>query len=403
MTDTRDRLLPTEVLFEGAFPRLSRRLRFGIVGGGRIAVIQAMGARLSDRWEMVAGALSSDPVTAKARGADWFLPDERCFATYEEMATIEAERPDGIDAVVITTPNDGHYGAARAFLEAGIDVLCDKPLTNDLSEAIELLHLARKTGLVFCVAHAFTSFPMVRQAREMVQGGVIGQVNQIHTEYMQDWMTTDATAAAPHVKWRLDPAKTGLTSCTGDIGTHAHHMASFVSGLELTHLRAELHVCGLPKTLDDTVMMMTRYADDIPGTLLATRVAPGNRGGLRLRIYGSLGGIEWDHEKPEFLKVNIFGKPDQILSRGQGDGIGPGVERFVRLSRGNSEGWIEAWANLYTEFALAVAARRDGIVLPEDWLLYPRVEDGARGVRFIEAAVESHKAGGAWGNCQLEL
>jgi predicted dehydrogenase len=230
----------------------------------------------------------------------------------------------------------------------------------------------------------------------MVQAGLIGRVNQIHVEFMQDWMVPDDVVEAEHVKWRLDPAKSGATSCTGDIATHAHHLASFVSGLEMTGLRAEMHVCGSPKALEDTVMMMTRYAGGIPGTLIATRLASGNRGGLRVRVYGSEGGIEWDLEKPDYLKYNRYGDPDAVLSRGQGSGLTPRVERFVRLARGFSEGVIEAWANLYMEFAMAVAARRDGIKTPPDWLAFPTVEDGARGVRFVDAAVQSHRAGGAW-------
>ena len=396
-----DRLLPTDLDFEGAFPHLSRRLRIGIVGGGRIAVIQAMAARLSDRWEVAAGALSSDPQLAKTRGAQWYLPQDRCYSSYKEMAEVEAQRPDGIDAVMITTPNHVHYDAARTFLKAGIDVLCDKPLTNDYSEAVDLVRLTRETGLVFGVCYTMASFPMVCQAREMVRNGAIGKVNQIHVEFMQDWMIPDDIGEADHVKWRLDPARAGATSCTGDIGTHAHHIATFVSGLEMTHLRAEMYVCGAPKALEDTVMMMTRFAGDVPGTLIATRIASGNRAGLRLRVFGSAGGIEWDLEKPEFLKFNRYGESDRILSRGPGHGIHLDVERFVRLARGFSEGMIEAWGNLYTEFAMAVAARRDGVPPPPEWLKYPTVEQGAQGVRFVDAAVESHKAGGAWMDCRL--
>jgi len=396
-----EKLLPDDLTFNGSFPGLSRRLRIGIVGGGRISVTQAMAARLSNYWEVVAGALSSDPEKAKARGSEWYLPTDRCYSSFEDMARIEAQRPDGIDAVMITTPNHVHYNAARCFLNAGIDVLCDKPLTNDMTEATDLVRLARESGLVFGVCYTMASFPMVRQAREMVKIGLIGDVCQIHVEFMQDWMIPDEVGEAEHVKWRLDPAKSGSTSCTGDIGTHAQHIASFVSGLELTHLRAEMHVCGAPKALEDTVIMMTRYADKIPGTLMATRIASGNRGGLRLRVFGSKGGLEWDLEHPESLKYNRYGEPDRVLTRGHGHEIYPSVERFVRLGRGFSEGVIEAWGNLYTEFAMAVAARRDGIDIPEQWLNYPGVEQGAQGVRFIDAAVESNQAGGTWVDCRF--
>ena len=216
---------------------------------------------------------------------------------------------------------------------------------------------------------------MIRQARDLVQDGGIGKINQIHVEFMQDWMVPDDVAEADHVKWRLDPKKSGSTSCTGDIATHAQHLATFVSGLEMTHLRAEMHVCGSPKPLEDTVIMMTKFSGNIPGTLIATRLASGNRGGLRLRVYGSKGGIEWDLENPEQLKFNKYGEPDQILTRCHGHGINSNVERFVRLGRGFSEGMIEAWSNLYIEFAMAVAARKDGTKIPDGWLSYPTVED----------------------------
>ncbi len=391
-----ERLLPPSVDFDGPFPRLSRRLRLGIVGGGRISATQAMAARLTDRWEVVAGALSSDPKKAKDRGADWRLGSDRCFASFEEMAAAEAARADGVDAVMITTPNHVHFAAAKAFLAAGIDVLCDKPLTNIAAEAEELVALAQRSGRVFGVGYAMSCFPMIRQAREIVRAGGIGEINQIHAEFLQDWMVPAEVAEAEHVKWRLDPAKSGATSCTGDIATHAAHLAFFVSGLDMTELRAEMHVCGAPKPLEDTVFMMTRFAGGVPGTLMATRLAPGNRGGLRLRVFGSEGGVEWDMENAERLKHSRFGEPDRILSRGHGHGVSPGVERLVRTGRGFPEGLIEAWANLYTEFALAVAARHDGIDVPSDWLGYPTVEQGAVGVRFIEATVRSHTDGGAW-------
>ena len=322
-------LLPNDISFEGPFPLLSRKLRIGIVGGGRIAVTQATAARLSNYWDIVAGALSSDPLHAKSRGKQWYLPEDRCYRSFEEMAKSESQLPDGVDAVMITTPNHLHFEAARTFLEAGIDVLCEKPLTNDLSEALDLVALSRKTGHVFGVCYVMASFPMVRQAREMVETGPIGKINQIHVEFLQDWMVPDDMGEADHVKWRLDPAQSGTTSCTGDIATHAHHIATFVSGLEMTHLRAEMYVCGAPKSLEDTVMMMTRFTGDVPGTLVATRLASGNRGGLRFRIFGSEGGIEWDLENPDVLTFNRYGEPDSTLSRGQGAGITPGVQRFT--------------------------------------------------------------------------
>lgn len=392
-------LLPQDLDFDGPFPRLSRRLRLGVVGGGRISGMQAMAARLTGRWNIVAGALSSDPAKAEARGADWFFSPDRCYTSFEYMAAGEAARADGIDAVMIATPNHAHFEAAKAFLSSGIDVLCDKPLANEVEQARDLHRLTKRTGQVFGVCYTMSCFPMIRQAQAIVADGGIGCINQIHVEFMQDWMVPEDVAEADHVKWRLDPAKSGVTSCVGDIGTHAAHLASFVSGLEMTDLRAEFHVCGAPKRLEDTAFMMTRYSGNVPGTLIATRLATGNRGGLRLRIFGSEGGLEWDLECCDRLKFNRYGEPDRIISRGQGHGVSQQVERLVRSGRGFPEGIIEAWGNLYSEFAMAVAARRDRVSPPEGWLGLPDVAAGVRGVEFIDAADRSNRDGGNWVSC----
>ena len=378
------------------FPGQTRRLRLGIVGGGRIAATQAMAVRLTDRFEIVAGALSSDPERARQKGRDWHLDPARCYASFAEMAEAEAGRADGIEAVMITTPNHLHFPAAKSFAEAGIHIMCYKPLTNEAGEADRLVLLVEQTGIMFTVGYVMSCFPMVRQAREIVASGQLGDINQIHVEFMQDWMTPPDSDKAEHVKWRLDPKASGPTSCTGDIGTHAAHLAGFVTGHRLTDVRAEFHVCGAPKPLEDTVFMSTRYDGRIPGTLMATRLAPGNRGGLRLRVFGSAGGLEWDLESCDQLKLNIFGRPDQTLSRGHGHGLSAATERLVRSGRGFPEGIIEAWANLYTEFAVAIAAQKDGVQLPYGYLNCPMVSDGAEGVRFIEAAAASHQQGSVW-------
>ena len=389
-------LLTETIDINGSFPRLSRRLRLGVIGGGRISKTQAMAARMTDRWEIVAGAFSSNPDKAKQASIEWHLPTDRCYASFEDLAEHESRRDDGVDAVMITTPNHVHFAAAEACLKSGIAVLCDKPLTTEISEAETLVALANTSDCVFGVSYVMSCFPMIRQAREIIAAGGIGKINQIHAEFMQDWMTPEEVASAPHVQWRLDPNKSGRTSCVGDIGTHAAHLASFTSLLPLTDIRADFHVCGAPKLLEDTFFASTKYNHDIPGTLMATRLAPGNRGGLRLRIFGSEGGLEWNLERCDQLKYNRFGHADQILSKGHGHSISPYVERLVNAARGFPEGIIEAWGNLYTEFAMAVAAKKDGIALPESWLGMPTVADGAKGVAFIEACVRSHEAGGQW-------
>ena len=391
-----ERLLPEAIDNNGPYPRLARRLRLGVVGGGRISATQAMAARMTGLWEIIAGALSSDPARARERGSEWRLAPERSYASFDEMARVECTLADGVDAVMITTPNNVHFPASRSFVRAGINVICDKPLTNSVDEADRLVDMADSTGCVFGVGYVMSCFPMIRQAREIVSAGGLGEINQIHVEFLQDWMIPEDAAKASHVKWRLDPEISGQTSCVGDIGTHAAHLASFVSGKALTDLKAEFHVCGAPKPLEDTVFMFTRHEGDIPGTLMATRLAPGKRGGLLLRIYGSRGGLEWDLENSEQLGFYRYGEPDRIITRGHGSGVSKATELLVRTGRGFPEGIIEAWANLYTEFAMAVAARHDGVEIPAGWTGFPGVSDGAAGVRFIAASVRSNQNGGTW-------
>ena len=226
------KLLSGKCAIGAPFPQQTRRLRLGIVGGGRISQTQAMAARLTDRWDIVAGALSSNSSKAAALGTQWHLDEERCYSDYTMMAKSESMRADGIDAVMITTPNHLHYDAAKAFIKAGIHVICEKPLTNHYSQAEELVALCHDHNVVFAVCYVMSAFPMIRQAREIMKDGTLGTINQIHAEFMQDWMVPDTSTDAPHVKWRLDPAQSGPTSCVGDIGTHAAHLAQFVSGLK---------------------------------------------------------------------------------------------------------------------------------------------------------------------------
>jgi predicted dehydrogenase len=389
-------LLPKKIVTNNEYPRLSRPLRLGIVGGGRIAKTQAMAAVMSGRWNIVAGALSSDQKKSKERGRDFNINADRCYDNFRSMAELEASKSEGIDAVMVTTPNHLHRDVATAFIAAGIDVICDKPLTNTVEDALDLEQQAEDSGLVFAVSYVMSCYPMVRQAREIVASGVLGQLNQIHVEFLQDWMVPEDIEENPHIKWRLDPARSGPTSCVGDIGTHAIHLAQFVSGLDLERLKADFHVCGAPKPLEDTAFMTLEFTNQVPGTLITSRLASGNRGGLRLRVFGELGGLEWDMENCERLKLNIFGKPDQVISRGNGHGVSASVERLVRTGRGFPEGLIEAWANLYTEFSVSVAARRDRRAIPPGLVAHPLISEGVRGVRFIEAAVASNEQGGAW-------
>ena len=389
-------ILSNKINLETSFPNFNRKLRLGIIGGGRIAEMQSMAARMTNRWDIVAGALSSDPKKNILLSNKWFLNSERVYSSYKEMAISETKRQDCVDAVMITTPNHLHLDCCKEFIEAGISIMCDKPLTNTVSDAQQLkAHLKDFKG-TFGVGYVMSCFPMVRQAKELISLGEIGAINQIHVEFFQDWMVTSELSDEPHVKWRLDPAKSGNTSCVGDIGTHACHLAQFVSGLSLTELRADFHVCGHPKKLEDTAFMSLKFENGIPGTLMVTRVASGNRGGLRLRIYGSKGGIEWDLEKCDFLRLNLHGKPDQVISRGHGHGISKTTQRLIRSSRGFPEGIIEAWGNLYTELAIAIAAQKDETALPDHLLQFPDFEEGFNGVKFNQAAYTSSINNGKW-------
>ena len=382
------------------FPTPSRRLRLGFVGGGQGALIgqvHANGARLSNRWDIVAGALSSNSERAKASGKDWLLADDRVYSDYREMARAEAAREDGIEAVSIVTPNHLHAPIAKAFMDVGIDVISDKPLTTTLEEALSLAKAQDDSGVVFGVTYAYSAHVMVRQAQAMVRGGDLGDIRQIHVEYFQDW-AMDITDQGDNAPWRLNVAQNGPSFTVGDIGTHAEHLARFVSGLRIEAVRADFHVTGQPKALEDTAFMQLRFEGGVPGTLMVSQTMAGSQCGLRLRVCGTKASLEWHQEQPEFLHLRAIGAPEQIISRGHGAGMSPATERLLRMPRGHPEALTDAWANLYLEFAVAIQARREGRELPTDFLAYPTIADGVDGMRFVEAAIKSNLTD-AWVSC----
>ncbi len=388
---------------KAAFPQAERRLRLGVVGGGQgsfIGKVHARGARLSNRWDVVAGALSSRPQVAKESGREWLFDEDRAYTDYRVMAEREAARPDGIDAVAIATPNNSHHAIAVAFMEKGIDVISDKPLTTTLNDALDLVRRQKETGLVFAVTYAYASSAMVRQARQMIREGALGTLKQVHVEYFQEWALTPPKDGGAGAQWRVDPAIVGPTFTTGDIGTHCHHLGAFVCGRPVTSVRAEFHTLGPEKPLEDTAFMHVRYEGDIPGTIMISQVAPGAHCGLRIRAFGDKASLEWNQEEPEVLHFRRFGEPARLLTRGEGAGIGIHAARFVHMPRGHPEALSDAWGNLYEEFAIAVEARRLGRTLPEGLLDYPTVTDGALGVKFIEAALASSQSGD-WADCRL--
>ncbi len=374
------------------------RIRLGMVGGGQgafIGGVHRIAARLDDRYELVAGALSSEPERAKASARELGLAEERAYGSYEEMAKAEAARPDGIEAVSIVTPNHMHAPVARAFLKAGIHVICDKPLTTTLAEARDLAALVRESGRLFVVTHNYTGYPLVRQARALVASGALGTLRLVQVEYAQDWLTekTEATGQK-QAAWRTDPKQAGAGGALGDIGTHAYNLASFVTGLKLKELCAELTSFVEGRALDDDVQILLRFEGGAKGALWASQVAPGNENGLKLRVYGSKGGLEWAQENPNQLWFTPFGEPKRLLTRG-GAGALSEAARVTRIPSGHPEGYLEGFATIYSEAADAIIAARGG-AKPDPAVTYPTVEDGLAGMAFIEAAVASSRAGGRW-------
>ena len=374
-------------------------LRLGMVGGGRgafIGGVHRLCARMDGEYELVAGALSSDPKRAKESGADLGLAPDRTYTSFAEMATAEAQRPDGIEVVSVVTPNDSHHAIARAFLDRGIDVICDKPMTTSIVDALDLVKAVKSTGLVFGVTHNYTGYPMVRQAREMVAAGELGKIRVVQVEYVQDWLTTKVEdTGQKQATWRVDPARAGVGGSLGDIGTHAHNIACFVSGLGVKQLAADVNRFVPGRKLDDNAHILLRFEDDARGMLWCSQVAPGNENGLRLRVYGEKAGLEWQQEHPNQLRFAPVGTPPQTLSRG-GPNLGAAAPRATRIPSGHPEGYLEAFANLYRDLAEQIRARRGKRKPDPASLLVPTVEDGADGVKFIHAAVESSANNSGW-------
>ncbi|TWG49324.1 putative dehydrogenase [Aminobacter sp. J15] len=380
---------------EGREQKSNRPIRYGMVGGGQgafIGAVHRIAARLDGEFELAAGALSSDPERAKVSGAELGLDPERCYDSFEEMAKAEAARPDGIEAVSIVTPNHVHFPAAKAFLEAGIHVICDKPLTSNLADAKQLADLVKSSGKLLVLTHNYTGYPMVRHARQMVAEGLLGTIRVVQAEYPQDWLTEPVSNK--QADWRTDPARSGAGGALGDIGTHAYNLARFVTGLELDSLAADLTAFVDGRQLDDNAHVMLRFRGGAKGMLWASQVAPGNENGLKLRIYGSKGGLEWEQEQPNHLWFTPFGGEKRLITRG-GTGAGASAARLTRVPSGHPEGYLEGFANIYAEAARAIRAVRDGTPIPED-VVFPTVEDGVEGVAFVEACVRSSKDNGAW-------
>ncbi|MGJ8583648.1 MAG: Gfo/Idh/MocA family protein [Marinosulfonomonas sp.] len=383
---------------DGTSDTFARPLRLGMVGGGRDAFIGAVhriASRIDGNYELVAGAFSSTPEKSKASGADLGIADDRCYGDYLEMAKREARLKTGIDAVAIVTPNHMHYPVAREFLKRGIHVICDKPLTHSLPDARKMLAAAEKSDALFILTHNYTAYPMIRQAREMIASGMLGKLRVVNVEYAQDWLAENLEEdGQKQAAWRTDPNQSGAGGSTGDIGTHAFNLASFVSGLTLDSLSADLSSFVDGRVLDDNAHVMMRFDGGAKGFLWCSQVATGCENGLKLRVYGEKGGLEWSQENPNYLWYSPLGEPKRRLTRG-GPETGEAAARMTRIPAGHPEGYLEGFANIYTEAATAIRAAEAGEPVPQD-VVYPTVQDGMLGVSFVDACVRSSNRNGAW-------
>jgi predicted dehydrogenase len=361
-----------------------------MVGGGQgafIGAVHRIAARLDDRYELVAGALSSDAGRAKASAAEAGIA--RSYADWREMAQAEAARDDGIDVVAIVTPNHLHAPVATAFLEAGIHVICDKPLAISLAQAEALAKLAREKQRLFALTHTYSGYPMVRHARELVESGEIGEVRVVQVEYAQDWLAEPVERAGTNrqAEWRTDPAQAGPAGCLGDIGTHAYHFAAFVTGMMPMSLSAELHTFVPGRRVDDHVQAMLRYANGARGMLWASQVASGAENALRLRVYGTKAGLAFDQENPNELWFTPLGGASVRLTRGRVKS--QIAAHATRVPPGHPEGYLEAFAQLYRDAALQIEALDAGRPIPPESRLLTTVDDGVAGMRFIDAVLKS--------------
>jgi predicted dehydrogenase len=370
---------------------LGRRLRLAVIGGGPgsfIGPVHRTAARLDDRFEIVAGVLSSDAERSRAAAAALGIAPERAYPDWRTLLDGERARVDGADAIAVMTPNGSHHTICAGALEQGFDVICDKPLTTSLADALDLVRRVRASDRVFCLTHNYTAYPMVRQARDMVGAGAIGEVRQIHACYVQGHNATLVEGeGAPG--WRFDPAQSGPSLILGDIGTHAHHLAAFVSGQQLTEVMAEVWASVPGRIADDTASVLTRWSGGAKGTIWVTNAAAGAEHGLGFRIFGAEGGLEWWQEQPNELRWRRLEGFEQILTRRLHGALTPSAERAARIEIGHPEGYQEAFANLYKDAAEAIAARIAGQPCDPLALDFPTVEDGARGIAMIEACLES--------------
>ena len=379
---------------------MTKKLKMGMVGGGRDAFIggvHRMAARLDGEIELVAGAFSSDPEKAKRSGEDLSLESERVYRDYQTMVETEARLPVGkrIDFVSIVTPNHLHFPIAKLFLEAGFNVVCDKPMTFDLGEAFALRDLVKKSGKVFALTHNYTGYPMAKEARELVQRGALGTILKVVAQYPQGWLLRPIDAEGQkQAVWRTNPEHAGASACVADIGTHAENLARYITSLRIEELCADFTTFVEGRRLEDDASLLLRYKGGARGVLCASQILAGEENDFNIRVYGNKASLEWHQESPDHLIVKYPDAPRQVLRRGSAY-VSDAARRATRLPPGGPEAFIEAFANIYREAARAIRAEVNGDLTPED-LDFPTVDDGLEGMAFITTAVQSAKAGGVW-------
>ena len=376
-----------------------KKLHYGMAGGGKgafIGNIHRQAIALDNLARLTAGSFSHDFSNTLEIGMDLEIPSDRLYPTYLEMAQKEAARKDRIDFVSIVTPNYLHYPIAKAFLNAGINVVCDKPLALRESEARELDELTIKNGLLFAVTYAYTGYPLVKQAREMVKRGDLGDIRFINAEYPQDWLLKQFESDGHKLKsWRANPSVAGISNCVGDIGTHIEYLVSYITGLKIKSLCARLDTFMEGHELDDNATIMLEFEGGAKGVYWTSQTAIGYDNGLKIRIFGSKGSLRWSQEDPNYLVVSKLNSPTEIISRGRDD-LYPKAQDYSRIPAGHPEGYIEAFANIYRAFTNALLKKSLGDIVTEEELDFPNARDGANGVRFVEKCVESSKKGAIW-------
>src|ERR1700722_12571202 len=385
---------------------MNRKLRMGMIGGGKnpfTGAVPRIAANMDGLIELVGGAFSSHPDNARESGKLLFLPDDRVYLSYEEMMDKESRLPEGIrmDFVAIVTPNHLHFAPAMLALEKGFNVVLDKPMTFSLQEALQLQKKVQETGLLLCLTHTYSGYPLVKQARGMVKEGLFGKIRKVYVEYPQGWLSRlSEKDGSKQAEWRTDPARSGKSGAMGDIGTHAAHLAEYISGLHIKQLCADLSIMVEGRALDDDGNVLLRFDNGATGILVASQVAAGEENALTIRVYGEKGGLEWAQQEPNSLLIKWLDQPAQVYRAGT-PWLSAIAKFNTRTPPGHPEGYLEAFANLYRNFTLTLLARIDGTTPPKEALDFPGVEDGVRGMAFIDNLIRSNQSTEKWTSFEI--